>query len=206
MNQNSFSENSEIIITKFSDELKSELETFYSNSEINWFNFDSLLVDSVRAIIEESYQSGDRERRIIIESKRINSISQNALLKVLEEPPKGVNFTIIVPSKSILLPTIRSRLPLKVVEGKREATPNIEFPDLFRFDLIALNRVLNQVKKLEKRDAQITIELILQKNISYPFSQDDLERFSIASQLISLGTNIGRVYLMFLLPFANRNR
>jgi len=205
MNRNSFSRNSEIIVTKFDEVLKTELDNFYSDCEIRWFHFDSLLIDAVRDIIDESYQTSDMEKRIIIEAKRINQVSQNGLLKILEEPPKGVNWTIIVPSKSILLPTIRSRLPLRVIEGKQEAVPNIEIPNLFKLDLLSLNQFLTRIKKFEKREAQLILDAILQKNLSYPFSSEDIERFSIASQLIPLGTNIGRVYLMLLLPFVNRN-
>lgn len=46
--------------------------------------------------------------------------AQNALLKVLEEPPLNIIFILISTSKSSLLPTIISRLPLKYLETKMD--------------------------------------------------------------------------------------
>lgn len=49
---------------------------------------------------------------IIEEAHRMNEQAQNALLKVLEEPPKNVVFILSVPSKTMLLDTIISRCVL----------------------------------------------------------------------------------------------
>jgi len=48
--------------------------------------------------------------------------AQNALLKVLEEPPAGAIFFLIVPSPHLLLPTLRSRMQTMRLEGKRADT------------------------------------------------------------------------------------
>ncbi len=205
MNQNSFSKNSEIVVAEFNEDLKSELNRFYIDDEVLWFNYDSLLVESVREIIEESYQSSDRSRRIFIEAKKINSISQNALLKLFEEPPKNLNFTLIVPSKSILLPTIRSRLPLKTVVNESRGELSLDVPKLDSIDLHSLHRFLNSLESIDKRDLSRVLEKIFQQNILYSFTEDDLERFQIATQLIALGSNPKRVFLMLLLKFANQN-
>lgn len=49
---------------------------------------------------------------IIEDANRMNEQAQNALLKVLEEPPKNVIFILLVPSKTMLLDTIISRCVL----------------------------------------------------------------------------------------------
>ncbi len=49
---------------------------------------------------------------IIEDAHRMNDQAQNALLKVLEEPPKNVVFILLVPSKTKLLDTIISRCVL----------------------------------------------------------------------------------------------
>ena len=49
---------------------------------------------------------------IIEDAHRMNEQAQNALLKVLEEPPKNVIFILVVPSKTMLLDTIISRCVL----------------------------------------------------------------------------------------------
>ena len=47
---------------------------------------------------------------IIDEVHMLSTGAFNALLKTLEEPPKNIKFLIVVPSKNLLLPTIKSRL------------------------------------------------------------------------------------------------
>ncbi len=54
---------------------------------------------------------------IIEEAHRMNEQAQNALLKVLEEPPKNVVFILSVPSKTMLLDTIISRCVLLSLLG-----------------------------------------------------------------------------------------
>lgn len=49
---------------------------------------------------------------IIEDAHRMNEQAQNALLKVLEEPPASVVFILLVPSKTMLLDTIVSRCVL----------------------------------------------------------------------------------------------
>lgn len=49
---------------------------------------------------------------IIEDAHRMNEQAQNALLKVLEEPPKNVVFILLAPSKTVLLDTIVSRCVL----------------------------------------------------------------------------------------------
>lgn len=48
----------------------------------------------------------------VIQMNGITSEAQNALLKLLEEPPHYAHFFIIVPSAHLLLPTVKSRLLL----------------------------------------------------------------------------------------------
>ena len=45
-----------------------------------------------------------------IDIERATSAAQNALLKVLEEPAQDTHFVCMVPSKTVLLPTVLSRL------------------------------------------------------------------------------------------------
>ena len=52
------------------------------------------------------------QRKIVIieEADRMNEGARNALLKILEEPPQGLYFVLIAPSKSTIMPTLLSRL------------------------------------------------------------------------------------------------
>ncbi len=63
-----------------------------------------------REVIAQSYLASARKRFIILSAPKFSIEAQNALLKILEEPPKNVQFVMIVPSKNAILPTIISRL------------------------------------------------------------------------------------------------
>lgn len=53
---------------------------------------------------------GDARRVVIIESaERLTAEAQNALLKTLEEPPRGTTLLLTASNEQALLPTIRSR-------------------------------------------------------------------------------------------------
>lgn len=72
-------------------------------------------VDQVRELRAEAFVKPHQSacRVFIIEdASRMNPQAQNALLKVLEEPPKSVVFILITPSKTMLLDTIVSRCVL----------------------------------------------------------------------------------------------
>lgn len=73
----------------------------------------SISVDSVRDMKTEAFVSAhESERRVFLipEAQRLNIQSQNALLKILEEPPENAYFILTVPSCSNLLETVLSRL------------------------------------------------------------------------------------------------
>ncbi len=49
---------------------------------------------------------------IIRQAQAMTAEAQNALLKILEEPPKNVYFFLLCENASLLLPTVRSRAPV----------------------------------------------------------------------------------------------
>ena len=69
-------------------------------------------IREVRADAFVKAHSGAHRVFIIENAQRMNEQAQNALLKVLEEPPQNVIFILIVPSKTMLLDTIISRCVL----------------------------------------------------------------------------------------------
>lgn len=72
----------------------------------------NIAVAQIRRLKSEAYvkpHSATRRVFIIDSADTMNDQSQNALLKVLEEPPSGVIFILIAESKAALLETIISR-------------------------------------------------------------------------------------------------
>ena len=69
-------------------------------------------VDDVRAIIQEVGKKpyeGDKKVIIIYNGEKLTVQAQNALLKTIEEPPKGVFIIILSQTLEVMLDTIKSR-------------------------------------------------------------------------------------------------
>ena len=72
-------------------------------------------VSTVREIREAAYimpQELSVRVFIIDNASLMTDAAQNALLKILEEPPEGVYFFLLSENASALLPTVRSRAPV----------------------------------------------------------------------------------------------
>lgn len=85
----------------------------------------SFHIETVRDVIQNCYlKPNETDRKIyILGNCQCMSVSaQNALLKVLEEPPGNVMFILTVNSKSAMLQTILSRSVVITLEGVNEKT------------------------------------------------------------------------------------
>lgn len=81
---------------------------------------NSFHVDTVRNIINDAYvqpNEADYKVYILANAHCMNPNAQNALLKILEEPPKYVVFILTTESKSALLSTVLSRSVCVSLEG-----------------------------------------------------------------------------------------
>jgi hypothetical protein len=72
---------------------------------------DSFGIDEVRGLVTRAYQrpSERGEQLLVVRTDFITHEAQNALLKVLEEPPLSTKFLFIVPPDLFILPTLFSR-------------------------------------------------------------------------------------------------
>jgi DNA polymerase-3 subunit delta' len=74
----------------------------------------NIKIDVVRDAIERAgYRPFEGRRRVTIidQADGLERSAQNALLKVLEEPPSGSVFILVTALPDLLLPTVRSRCP-----------------------------------------------------------------------------------------------
>ncbi len=72
----------------------------------------TLSVDRIRAMREDAYvlpNESDHKVYIIDQAELLQDYAQNALLKILEEPPAYATFILCTPSKASLLETVLSR-------------------------------------------------------------------------------------------------
>lgn len=79
-------------------------------------------IDVIRKIRSDAYiRPNEAPRRVfvLLGAHNMAEASQNALLKVLEEPPENVIFILTATSSAALLPTVRSRAQSLALEEER---------------------------------------------------------------------------------------
>ena len=127
------------------------------------FAYEGLFpIDHARRVITFASQApveGDK-KLIVIAAGRLFVPSQNALLKLFEEPSEGTTPILIVPAEGMLLPTLRSRLiELPRVEGEIDVAARL-FLDASRTErekIVAklVSRVKSDNKDEEKQAARM---------------------------------------------------
>ena len=74
---------------------------------------DEFQIEQTNKTLKEAYIASNETKYLFLCGATFRVEAQNALLKILEEPPKNIVFILLVSSKNSLLPTIYSRLPYK---------------------------------------------------------------------------------------------
>lgn len=104
--------------------------------EITDTTYEKLGISEVRELINQAHQrpmEGDC-KLMIIRTEFITIEAQNALLKVLEEPPQSTSFIFVVPESFQFLPTLLSRFS-QGVEGDKVTDENINFDEFLKSDI-----------------------------------------------------------------------
>ena len=195
---------SHIIIT---DQVEEEIDGIKQRlypSRIVPFYKDDFLIDDAKEVIREAYIAEEHVKYIILAAKLFNEASQNSLLKLLEEPPRNIEFIIITESKAALLPTVRSRMPLISKKSRKEA---LELDiSLKKLDLSALFDFIKAHERTPKHEAKELIEALYHKAMDEQIMLDakQLESFETAYKLIGLNARMNSVLSMLLMKFIRR--
>ncbi len=92
------------------------------NLDIDIVSFEKIIgIEDIRALQKRLFLKpikGNVKAAIIEAYEGLTIEAQNALLKVLEEPPENTIIIVTIPNKNLLLPTILSRC--KIIELKEE--------------------------------------------------------------------------------------
>lgn len=154
--------------------------------------------------IKEAYISSKETKYIILCGETFRKESQNALLKLLEEPPNNIVFIILTNSKSSLLPTILSRMPHKYLK-KRENKSFVEF-DFLKMDLKELYQFLKDNQKIGKIEAKVIIEsaLFSINSQKIKLNKKELDAFSNALKLLELNSRPIHVLTTLFLTIIQR--
>lgn len=140
---------SHILLTNNPIEAANERHESENPQNCRLFCAEELSIELAREIIDESYIASSGDKLVLIAANSFNIYAQNALLKILEEPPNQVFFVLFAKMKSQLLPTIRSRMP-----------------------------IINQLKKEKLPPFSLAIHTLSLKDI-YPFLKEKSKEFSL---------------------------
>lgn len=185
-------------IEKEFERLKEELKP----NRVAGFIEDEFKIEHAKAVIAESYISESQTKYIILGANNFNKVSQNSLLKVLEEPPKNIKFIIISPTKSNLLPTVRSRMP--IVKGEKTHMIQEINLNLSRIDYAEVFEFLKANARVKKNEAKSLVEAIYYKATVVEkliLSASALQNFDKAYRLLELNARPQSVLAMILMSF-----
>lgn len=171
-------------------------------SRVVGFIEDEFKIEHAKAVVAEAYISESDTKYLILGANNFNTTSQNSLLKALEEPPRNIEFIIISATKSNLLPTVRSRMPIykgENIHATQEISLNlarVEYAQVFEFLKTNARAKKNEAKELIEalyHRATVVDKLIL--------TSSQLENFDMAYRLLELNSRPQSVLAMILMSF-----
>jgi len=195
----------EIIITDDVEARAEEIKEELSANRVVMFVREKFLIEDAKSVIAEAYISEEREKYIIIAAREYNVYSQNSLLKILEEPPRNIVFILVSPSKSALLPTIRSRLPVKK-EHTSTSLPALSI-DLARLDLQSVFEFVSEHKNSSRNEIKELIEALYMQALrqGIRLKEREIENFDMAYRLVELNARGSSVLLLILMGLLHEN-
>lgn len=127
------------------------------------YECDEFKVDDAKKVMKEAYIAEESTKHLIIVAPTYRIEAQNALLKLLEEPPRNIVFILIAKSKTALLPTIRSRMQIESLYVEKEQL--ILEIDIAKMELGDIFNFLKKNKNIPKAQLKETIEEILKSSL-----------------------------------------
>jgi DNA polymerase-3 subunit delta' len=185
-----------VIITQNPDEVLNTLEALRTDelftiikSEDEKGNPKEFQVAHAKETIAKAFVASEVLNYIILVAPSFSEIVQNRLLKILEEPPLNKAFIIITESKSAILDTIKSRMPITVIHNSKSE-------EVFAFDIANLN--LAKVYEFTQKNSRLSsveckkivekISTLAIKSGRYTLDEVSLEVFSNAIKALDMGS------------------
>ena len=191
-----------ILISTDIDAAYEKLKSRLSPSRVVSFVEEDFKLEHAKAVVAEAYISEASTKYIIFGGHKFTKEAQNSLLKVLEEPPRNVEFIIITPTKSNLLPTVRSRMPIIHGETSHE-TMEIEL-NLSKIDYADVFKFLKDNARIKKQEAKILVEALYRRASIVDMlilSKMQLDNFDKAYRLLELNSRPQSVLALILMGF-----
>ena len=121
----------------------------------------TLTIDRIRELIKDAYiLPNDSDSKVYIFENAdsvFSEVTQNAFLKLLEEPPKGVYFILLCQSAKGLLPTIISRCSMINLGGEAEIGEDAQK---------AAETIINGIISLSEYDLLLALRSLADKSLA----------------------------------------
>jgi len=134
-------------------------------------------------------------------------VAQNRLLKVIEEPPRNKHFILITESKSSILPTIKSRLPINVLhDGKEEEIFTLDIDNLNLAKVYAFTQEHDRLSSVECKQLVEKISTQAIRSGRYNLDEATLKIFSDAILALEVGSPTSFILNTVLLKLLAKKR
>jgi len=197
---------SEEIIAQLELERTSELFTFISNRDDKG-KIKEFLVEQAQEAIAKAYIASEELNYIILIAPRFSEIAQNRLLKLLEEPPRNKAFILITESKSALLDTILSRMPVTILHDSEEQK---HFGlDLENLNLAKVYEFIQENSRLSTVECKELVEKIslgAMKSGKFNLDKSTLNIFSDSIKALEVGSPSSFILSGVLLKLLSKKR
>jgi len=192
-----------ILIASDIEEELQNLQEKLSIFRVVTFLEDNFKIEHAKLVTAEAYISETDTKYIIIAAKEFTDVAQNSLLKLLEEPPRNIEFIIISPTKSNLLVTVRSRLPI----FQSDTFSNVKRLDinLAKIDYKEVFEFLKSNARISKNEAKSLVEALFYRATVVEkliLNENQLEIFDKAYRLLDLNARAQSVLAMLVMSFA----
>jgi DNA polymerase III delta prime subunit len=133
---------------------KAVVDCFYDVSnyqDISYIEVTSFGIDDVRSLTTTAYSTptaGTKKLMVVI-ARDITVEAEQALLKILEEPPQTTVFLFVLPNSVYLLPTLLSRF-FKLTLIKPEVGGEDVLSDFLKMDVAT--RIATIAKRIDSKD------------------------------------------------------
>jgi len=205
---------SAIIVTQQADAVLAELESQKTTelftliqSQDDKGKAKEFLVEHAQQAIAKAYVASEYLNYIILIAPKFSDVAQNRLLKVIEEPPKNKAFILITESKSALLDTIQSRLPVTVLHDAKEEAPFTL--DLQNLNLAKVYEFIQEHSRLSAVECRILVEKIsleAMKSGRYTLDEQTLKLFSDCVKALDVGSPTSFVLNTLLLKLLAKKK
>jgi DNA polymerase III gamma/tau subunit len=135
-------------------------EPIQGNPDLWHGQFETFAIDDARALREHQSQKSfsDSRKLFVIEASQLTIEAQNALLKMFEEPTPNTHFFLLIYSKELLAPTVRSRVQIISAENTFEKQDMSQAKSFIQASSAERLKMVADI--VEEKDREAAIKLV----------------------------------------------